>query len=94
MRAAIQGILTSAVVMSLSGAVFAQGAGGGGGGGGTAGGAGAGQGGTGMSTPNSNGVTGSTSGASGSSTIRKSSDMSQKKMQKKGATAASDTGSY
>ena len=40
MRATIQGILTSALVMSLSGAVFAQGAGGGGGGG-TAGGAGA-----------------------------------------------------
>jgi hypothetical protein len=89
MRATIKGILISTVVMSLSGVVFAQGAGGG-----TAGGTGAGQGGTGMSTPNGNGATGSTSGASGSSTMGKSSDMSHKKMQKKGATGASDTGSY
>ena len=82
MRATIKGILISTVVMSLSGAVFAQGAGGGGGGG-TAGGTRAGQGGTGMSTPNSNGATGSTSGASGSSTMGKSSDMSHKKMRRR-----------
>ena len=93
MRATIQGVLISALVMSVSGAVFAQGTGGGGRGG-TAGGAGGGQGGTGRSTPNSNGVTGSASSALGSSTMGNSSDMSHKKMQKKGATGASDTGSY
>ena len=91
-RATIKGIFISTLFMSLSGVVFAQGAGGGGGG--TAGGTGAGQGGSGMSTPNSNGVTGSTSGASGSSTMRKSSSMSQQKTQKKGATGSSDMGSY
>ncbi|MDH6149494.1 MULTISPECIES: hypothetical protein [Paraburkholderia] len=84
MRVAAKGILLASVLMlSLSGAVCAQGAGTGGGGG-----AGAGQGGTGMGTPNASGATESPSGASGANTMGKSGEMSQKqmkpKMQKKG----------
>jgi hypothetical protein len=58
MQASTQGLLVSALILSLSGGANGQGAGGGaggggtGGGGGTAGGNGAGQGGTGMETPN------------------------------------------
>jgi hypothetical protein len=87
MRATTQGLLVSALIVSLSSAAYAQGAGGGagtGGGGGTAGGTGAGQGGTGMGTPNASGVTGSPSGASGASTMGKSSGSSEKQMKKGG----------
>ncbi|MBB5503190.1 hypothetical protein [Paraburkholderia sp. MM5384-R2] len=83
MRVATKGILlASAFMLSLFGAVCAQGAGTGGGGG-----AGAGQGGTGMGTPNASGATESPSGASGANTMGKSGEMPQKqkpKMQKKG----------
>ena len=90
MRASTQGLLVSALILSLSGGAYGQGAGGRaggggtGGGGGTAGGNGAGQGGTGMETPNASGVTGSPSGASGSSTMRTTSDSSQKQTKKGG----------
>ncbi|MGF6610547.1 hypothetical protein OKW45_005469 [Paraburkholderia sp. WSM4175] len=88
MRVATKGILlASAFMLSLSGAVCAQGAGTGGGGG-----AGAGQGGTGMGTPNASGATESPSGASGANTMGKSGEMSQKqmkpKMEKKGGMSA------
>ncbi|MDR6393019.1 hypothetical protein J2803_005659 [Paraburkholderia phenoliruptrix] len=79
MRVATRGCLFFAIVLSLSGAVYAQGAGAAGGGGG----AGSGQGGTGMGTPNANGTTESTSGASGANTMGKSGDMSQKQMKPK-----------
>lgn len=87
MRVTEKGLLVSALILSLSGVAYAQGAGGGagtGGGGGTAGGNGAGQGGAGMGTPNANGVTGSPSGASGSSTMGTTSDDSKKPMKKGG----------
>ncbi|MFL9959067.1 hypothetical protein PQR65_37340 [Paraburkholderia nemoris] len=93
MRAAKKGFLLSIFILTLSGAVYAQGAGTSGGGG-----AGAGQGGTGMGTPNADGTTASPSGASGANTMGKSGDMSQKqmkpKMQKKGGmdAPASDSG--
>ncbi len=91
MRIAARGCLFTALVLSLSGAVYAQGAGGGGGG------AGAGQGGTGMGTPNAKGATESPSGASGANTMGQSGDMSQKQMkpktQKKGGMDAPASGS-
>jgi hypothetical protein len=76
MRTAAKGILFGLLVLSLSGADYAQG--GGAGGGGAAGG----QGGTGMSTPNAGGDTGSVSGASGASTMNKSGSAPHKKMKK------------
>jgi hypothetical protein len=92
MRVATKGILFSALILGLSGAAYAQGAGTGGGGS-----AGTGQGGTGMGTPNANGTTESPSGASGANTMGKSGDMSQKQtkpMKKKGGmdAPASDSG--
>ena len=96
MRASTRGLLVSALILSLTGAVYAQGggaAGGGGAGGGTAGGGGAGKGGAGMGTPNAGGVTGSTSGASGSSTMDSPANTSQKQMQKKGGMDAPASGS-
>lgn len=96
MRAWIKGGLVWALILSVSGAAYAQGAGGGagtGGAGSTAGGNGAGRGGTGMGTPNGGGATGSPSGTSGSSTMGTTSSSSQKQM-KKGAmdSPASDSG--
>jgi hypothetical protein len=89
MRASMKGILFSVLVMSLSGAAFAQGAGAGGGRD-----AAAGHGGTGMETPNGSGTTESTSGASGANTTGKSGGMSHKhvKQKKAGAAPASEGG--
>jgi hypothetical protein len=76
-----KGLLISALILGLSGAAYAQGAGGG-----SAGGNGAGQGGTGMGTPNANGETGANSNATGGNTMGSSkSGMSHKKTQKKGS---------
>ncbi|MFM0078762.1 hypothetical protein P0D72_07710 [Paraburkholderia sediminicola] len=98
MRTFMKVTLIPALILSLSGAVYAQGAGAGGAtggaGGGTAGGS-AGQGGTGMGTPNASGVTGSMSGASGSSKMGTGANSTQKQMkQKKGPmdSPASDSG--
>jgi hypothetical protein len=95
MRIVTRKLLIASLILSLSGGVYAQGAGGGAGaggaGGGTAGGGGAGQGGTGMGTPNADGVTGSPSGASGSSTMGKTPASSQK-MQKGGADSPASGG--
>jgi hypothetical protein len=66
------------VVLSLSGATYAQGAGGG-----TGGGNATGQGGTGMGNPNSSGTTAAPSGASGANTMGTMPDATQKSMQKK-----------
>src|ERR1700735_2958893 len=76
-----RGLLVSALILSMPGAVYAQGRGAGGG---TAGGNGAGQGGTGMGTPNAGGTTGSGAGASGSNTLGNPSRTPQKQMQERG----------
>src|ERR1700674_4902524 len=73
MRATTKGIVLSVLVMSLSGAAYAQGAGAGG----TGGAAGGGKGGAGMGTPNASGTTASPSAASGANTMGKSGDASQ-----------------
>ncbi|CAB3692998.1 hypothetical protein [Paraburkholderia rhynchosiae] len=91
MRVATKGVVLSALMLGLSGAVYAQGAGTTGGGG-----AGAGQGGTGMPTPNASGPLASSPGASGANSMGTSNGTSQKQMkkQKKGAmeAPASDSG--
>jgi hypothetical protein len=80
MRNAAKGTWVAALIVSLSGAAYGQGAraGGGGGGGGTAGGNGAAQGGTGMGAPNAAGTTGTVSGASGANTMGTSPSGNQK----------------
>jgi hypothetical protein len=81
MRASTKGIWFSALIIGLSGNVYAQGAGGGG--------AVGGQGGTGMSKPNAGGSTDTVSGASGANTMAPSAGTSShKKPHKK----KSDTG--
>lgn len=84
MRVATKGVLISALLVGMSGIVFAQG---------TGGGAAGGQGGTGMSKPNAGGSTDTVSGASGSNTMAPATTGSHKKMHKKGtaATPASAT---
>lgn len=83
MRVSTKGILISALLIGVSGSVYAQGAGGGG--------AAGGQGGTGMSKPNAGGSTDTVSGASGANTMAPSGTTSHKKTHKKsnGAMAAS-----
>jgi hypothetical protein len=96
MRVAAKRGLIGALILSLSGAAYAQGAGGGGTSGGTAGGNAAGQGGTGMGTPNASGTTGTVSGASGANTTEAMPDTTQKnvkKKQKKGAMDSPASGS-
>src|SRR5712692_5151717 len=83
MRNATNGTLVAALIVSLSGAAYAQGAGAGGGGGGTAGGNEAGQGGTRMGTPNAAGTTDTMSGASGANTMGTSPSSSQKMQKQK-----------
>jgi hypothetical protein len=73
-------MLIGALILSLSGAAFAQG---GGAGGGTGGGNATGQGGTGMGTPNASGTTAAPSGAAGANTMGTMPDATQKSMQKK-----------
>ncbi|AUT66831.1 hypothetical protein C2L65_43205 [Paraburkholderia terrae] len=80
MRVAARSMLIGALILSLSGAAFAQG---GGAGGGTGGGNATGQGGTGMGTPNASGTTAAPSGASGANTMGAMPDATQKSMQKK-----------
>jgi hypothetical protein len=79
MRVATLGILISALLVGVSGSVYAQGAGGG-----AAGGQG---GGTGMSKPNAGGSTESVSGASGSNSMAPAGATSHKKMHKKSSAA-------
>jgi hypothetical protein len=74
MRVATKGILISAILVGISGGVYAQGAGGG---------AAGGQGGTGMSKPNAGGSTDTVSGASGANSMAPSGTTSHKKMHKK-----------
>jgi hypothetical protein len=73
-------MLIGALILSLSGAAFAQGAGAGGG---TGGGNATGQGGTGMANPNASGTTAAPSGASGAYKMGTMPDATQKSMQKK-----------
>lgn len=80
MRVAARSMLIGALILSLSGAAFAQG---GGAGGGTGGGNATSQGGTGMGTPNASGTTAAPSGASGANTMGTMPDATQKNMQKK-----------
>ncbi|MFP3558065.1 hypothetical protein SB861_46490 [Paraburkholderia sp. SIMBA_049] len=81
MRVAAKRMLIGALILSLSGAAYAQGAGAGGG---TGGGNAAGQGGTGMGTPNASGTTAAPSAASsGANTMGTMPDATQKSMQKK-----------
>jgi len=77
MRVAARSMLIGALILSLSGAAYAQGAGAGGG---TGGGNATGQGGTGMGTPN---VSGTTAAPSGANTMGAMPDATQKSMQKK-----------
>ena len=79
MRVATRGVLISALVLGISGTVYAQSAGGGG--------AGGGQGGTGMSKPSAGGSTDTVSGASGANTMAPAGGTSHKKMHKKPSTA-------
>jgi hypothetical protein len=88
MRVAAKRMLIGALILSLSGAAYAQGAGAGGA---TGGGNAAGQGGTGMGTPNTSGATGTPSGASGANTMGTTSDPTQKNMQKKQKKGAMDS---
>ncbi|TXC88486.1 hypothetical protein [Paraburkholderia azotifigens] len=88
MRVATKRMLIGALILSLSGAAYAQGAGAGGG---TGGGNAAGQGGTGMGTPNTSGATGTPFGASGANTMGTMSDPTQKNMQKKQNKGAMDS---
>ncbi len=80
MRIAAKRMLIWALILSLCGAAYAQGAGAGGR---TGGGNAAGQGGTGMGIPNTSGATGTPSGASGANTNGTMSDPAQKNMQKR-----------
>lgn len=80
MRVTARSALIGMVVLSLSGAAFAQAAGAGGG---TGGGNATGQGGTGMGTPNASGTTAAPSGANTMGTMP---DATQKSMQKKKGT--------
>jgi hypothetical protein len=77
MRSSTKGILISALLIGISGTVYAQGAGGGG--------AAGGQGGTGMSKPSA-GATDTVSGASGANSMAPSGTSSHKKMHKKSST--------
>jgi hypothetical protein len=78
MRATTKGVLISALLVGISGSVYAQGAGGG---------AAGGQGGTGMSKPNAGGTTDTVSGASGANSMAPSGTTSHKKMHKKPSAA-------
>lgn len=72
--------MVSMLILGLSGATYAMGAGGGGEGGGGS----AGQGGTGIGTPNASGAADTMSAASGANTMGKSDSKSKKQTQKKG----------
>jgi hypothetical protein len=87
MRVAARGTLVGVLILSLSGAAFAQAAGAGGG---TGGGNATGQRETGMGTPNSSGATAAPSGASGPNAMGTMPDAIQKK---KGATNSPASGS-
>jgi hypothetical protein len=75
MQGSTKGILISALLIGISGTVYAQAAGGGG--------AAGGQGGTGMSKPSASGSTATVSGASGANTMAPSGTTSHKKTHKK-----------
>ena len=80
MQVTAKGIVVSALMLCLSGTVYAQGAGGGG--------AGGGQGGTGMSKPNASGPTDTVSGASGANTMAPATGTTSHKMTHKKAHTA------
>jgi hypothetical protein len=79
MRVTTKGIVISALMVGISGTVYAQGAGGGG--------AAGGQGGTGMSKPNAGGSTDTVSGASGANTMAPAAGSTSHKMTHKKASS-------
>jgi hypothetical protein len=94
MRNATKGTLVAALIVSFSGAAYAEGAGaGGGGGGGTAGGSEAGQGGTRMGTPNAARTTDTMSGASGAKMGTPPSSSQKMQKQKSGEMESPASGS-
>lgn len=93
MKATRKTVLFSALLLTLSGTAFAQGAGGAGGAGSGGGGSGGGgQGGTGMSTPNAGAATGATSNSKGSTTTKAPTRMPQNDPHAKGASDSAASG--